>query len=163
LATLASCYVEVIIAVAFGVTDPARVERLRAATLALRHEANSRRFFLQTIVATAPKDGCHRPFPGIRRAMAAADAIALDEVSERRQDGELDPDDVLGMFLCTPDEHGAPYAATLAWILERRPARSSGTGLDPANRGRHGMRRPGEGHRLLGSGSGGAAAGVPAQ
>ena len=40
-------------AAVFGVTDPARVERLRSATLALMREGHSRRFFLQTIIATA--------------------------------------------------------------------------------------------------------------
>lgn len=48
---------EIIIAAVFGVTEPARVERLREATLALMGEVNSRRFFLQTIIATARKNG----------------------------------------------------------------------------------------------------------
>ena len=45
---------EVIIAAVFGMTEPARVKRLRTATLALMREASSRRFFLQTIIATSP-------------------------------------------------------------------------------------------------------------
>ena len=40
---------EVIMATVFGVTEPARVERLRSATLALLREGHSRRFFLQTM------------------------------------------------------------------------------------------------------------------
>ena len=130
---------EVIIAVVFGVTDPDRVERLRAATLALMREGNSRRFFIQTIIATTRKNGWDRPFPRIRAAMAAVDAIVLEEVTERRRASQLDQDDVLGMFLRATDEDGAPMpdselcdamrtlllgghettASTLAWILER--------------------------------------------
>lgn len=44
---------EIIIAAVFGMTEPARVKRLRTATLALMREASSRRFLLQTIIATS--------------------------------------------------------------------------------------------------------------
>src|SRR5581483_11294901 len=130
---------EVIIAVVFGVTNPERAKRLRAATLALTREVHSRRFFLETVIATARRNGWDRPFPRIRRAMASVDAIVLEEVTERRRAGMLDQDDVLGMFLRTPDEHGNPMpdaklcdamrtlllgghettASSLAWILEQ--------------------------------------------
>ena len=130
---------EAIMAVVFGVTDPDRVERLRAATLALMRIANSRRFLLQTIVVTARNKGWDGPFPRVRRATAAIDAIVLEEVAERRRAGDLDQDDVLGMFLRARDGDGMPMpdaklcdamrtlllgghettASTLAWILER--------------------------------------------
>jgi cytochrome P450 len=123
----------------FGMTEPTRVRRLRAATLTLMREASSRRFFLQTIIATARKNGWDGPFPRIRRAVAAVDAVVLEEVSERKRAGKLEGDDVLGMLLRTPDDHGSPLpddelcdamrtlllgghettASTLAWILER--------------------------------------------
>ncbi|HKG38094.1 MAG TPA: cytochrome P450 [Conexibacter sp.] len=130
---------EVIIAVVFGVTDPDRVERLRAATLALMRIASSRRFLLQTIVVTARNKGWDGGFRRVRRATAAIDAIVLEEVAERRRAGDLGQDDVLGMFLRARDEDGMPMpdaelcdamrtlllgghettASTLAWILER--------------------------------------------
>jgi len=129
----------VITAAVFGITEPARARRLRTATLALMREAGSRRFFLQTIIATARQDGWDRPFPRIRRAVAAIDAVVLEEVSERRRAGDLERDDILGLFLRTPGDHGSPMpdnelcdamrtlligghettASTLAWILER--------------------------------------------
>ena len=63
---------EVIIAVVFGVTDPDRVERLRTATLALMREGNSRRFFVQSLIATIRGNGWDAPFrgsePGWRRS-----------------------------------------------------------------------------------------------
>ncbi len=130
---------EVIIAVVFGVTDPGRVERLRAATLALMRIANSRRFLLQTIVVTARNKGWDGRFTRVRRATAAIDAIVLEEVAERRRAGDLGQDDVLGTLLRARDEDGVPMpdaelcdamrtlllgghettASTLAWILER--------------------------------------------
>jgi len=129
----------IIIAAVFGITEPARAGRLRAATLALMHEASSRRFFLQTILATARQDGWDRPFPRIRRLVEAVDAVVLEEVNERKRTGELERDDILGLFLRTPGDHGSPMpdnelcdamrtlligghettASTLAWILER--------------------------------------------
>lgn len=130
---------EVIMAVVFGVTDPGRVARLRAATLALMREGNSKRFFLQTIIASTRENGWDRPFPRIRRLMAAVDAIVLEEVAERRAAGDSDQDDVLAMFLRARNEDDAPMpddelcdamrtlllgghettASTLTWILER--------------------------------------------
>jgi cytochrome P450 family 135 len=130
---------EVIIAVVFGVTDPGRVTRLRGATLALIREAYSRHFLLQTIIATSRENGWDRPFPRMRRAMAAVDAIVLEEVAQRRNAADLDRDDVLGILLRTPDDDGAPIsddelcdamrtlllaghdttASTLTWLLER--------------------------------------------
>ncbi len=130
---------EIIMAAVFGTTEPARVKRLRAATHALMREASSRRFFLQTIIATARQNGWDGPFPRIRRAVAAVDAVVLEEVNERKRTGEPERDDVLGMFLRTPDDHGSPMpdnelcdamrtlligghettATTLAWVLER--------------------------------------------
>jgi len=130
---------EVIIAVVFGVTDPGRVSRLRAATLALIREVYSRHFLLQTVIATSRENGWDRPFPRMRRAMAAVDAIVLEEVPQRRNAADLDRDDVLGILLRTPDDDGAPMsddelcdamrtlllaghdttASTLSWLLER--------------------------------------------
>ena len=130
---------EVIIAVVFGVTDPDRVQRLRAATLALIREGNSRRFFVQTMMVTARNKGWDGPFPRMRAAMAAVDAIVLEEAAERRHNDDLDQEDVLGIFLRARDDDGNPMppseicdamrtlligghettASTLAWILER--------------------------------------------
>ena len=131
---------EVIMAVVFGVTDPDRVERLRAATLALMREGNSRRFFIQTIIAhrpaaTAGTAGSRGSAARWRRSTRSCSKKSPSAVTR----GDLDQDDVLGMFLRARDEHGAPMpddeicdamrtlllgghettASTLAWILER--------------------------------------------
>jgi cytochrome P450 len=130
---------EVMMATVFGVTEPARVERLRSATHALLREGHSQRFFVETAIASSRKNGWDRPFPRIDRAGAAVDAVVLEEVAERREKGALDGDDVLGMFLRTPDPDGRlmseeeicdamrtlllgghdTTASTLTYILER--------------------------------------------
>ncbi len=130
---------EVMMATVFGVTDPARVERLRSATLGLLREGHSRRFFIQTMIATSRQNGWDRPFPRIRRAVDAVDAVVMEEVSQRRSEERLDGQDVLGMFLRTPDQKGHlmsdneicdamrtlllgghdTTASTLTWVLER--------------------------------------------
>ena len=74
---------EVIIATVFGMTDPARAQRLRAATLALLREGDSRRFLVQTMIASS-RGGWDRPFPRMRAAIAAVDAVVLDELAARR-------------------------------------------------------------------------------
>ena len=40
------------------------------------------------------------------RAIAAVDAVVMEEVDQRRSEQRLDGEDVLGMFLRTPDEQG---------------------------------------------------------
>ena len=126
-------------AVVFGVTDPDRAERLRTAILALMREGNSRHFLAQTMLVTARDKGWDGPFRRMRRRMAAVDAIVLEEAAQRHATGDLDQDDVLGMFLRATDEAGEPMpdselcdamrtlllgghettASTLAWILKR--------------------------------------------
>ena len=130
---------EVIMATVFGVTDHARVQRLRSATLALLQEGHSRRFFLQTMIATSRQNGWDKPFPRVRRAIDAVDAIVLEEIAQRRNEDKLDGEDVLGMFLRTPDSQGRlmsdeeicdamrtlllgghdTTASTLTWVFER--------------------------------------------
>jgi cytochrome P450 family 135 len=130
---------EVMMATVFGVTEPARVERLRSATQDLLREGHSRRFFVQTMIATSRRDGWDRPFPRMTRAIAAVDAVVMEEVAQRRSERRLDGQDVLGMFLRTADEEDQlmsdeeicdamrtlllgghdTTASTLTWVLER--------------------------------------------
>ena len=130
---------EVIIAVIFGVTDQERVTRLRHVILALVKEAVSRRFLLQTVIATSRTDGWNGPFRRMRRAIAAVDAVVIEEIDHRRNSADLDRDDVLGVLLRTADDNGAlmgddelcdamrtllvgghdTTASTLTWVLER--------------------------------------------
>ncbi|MGA5463165.1 cytochrome P450 [Mycobacterium sp. NPDC050041] len=134
-----SITLEVIMAAVFGITDPARLQRLRTAIEALLREGNSRRFLVQTMIASSRPNGWDGPFPRMRRAIAAVDVVVREEIDARRGSGDLDRGDVLGVLLRTPDEHGSlltdaelcdtmrtlllgghdTTATTLAWALER--------------------------------------------
>ena len=169
---------EVMMATVFGVTDPARVERLRSATLALLREGHSRRFFMQTMIATSRKNGWDRPFPRMSRAIAAVDAIVMEEVAQRRSEDRLDGEDVLGMFLRTPDEQGQPMsddelcdamrtlllgghdttASTLTWVLERISRSPEALARLESRRARRRRRIPRRGHQ----GDDATAPGLPA-
>ncbi len=89
---------EIIMAAIFGVTDPERLDRLRAAILDLTREIGSRRFLIQMAVSNARNDSFKRPFPRIERLKRAVDEIVLEEVSRRRRSGELGDRDVLASF-----------------------------------------------------------------
>jgi len=130
---------DVILVVVFGVGDPGRLERLRAATLTLVNEAASTRFLVQTALATSQKAGWERPVPRIERAVAAVDAIIVEEIRSRQDTAERETGDVLSLFLAARDAHGNAMseseicdamrtlligghettASTLAWTLER--------------------------------------------
>ncbi len=97
---------EVIMAAVFGVTEPERLDRLRDAVLDLIDEIGSRRFLLETAIATARRDGFSRPFPRMEQRKAAVDAIVLEEIAERRAGGSNDHDDVLGRLLAIRSEEG---------------------------------------------------------
>jgi cytochrome P450 len=139
LPAMQSITLEVIMAAVFGVTDPTRLKRLRAAIVALLREGNSRRFLVQTMIASSRPNGWDGPFPQIRRAVAGVDAVVREEIDARRNTGDLDRDDVLGVLLRAPDEQGSVMtdaelcdamrtlllgghdttATTLAWVFER--------------------------------------------
>lgn len=97
---------EIIMAAVFGVTQPERLQRLREAVLELVREVGSRRFLLETAIATARPDGFSRPFPRIDARKAAIDAIVLEEIAERRDGTGAGHDDVLGRLLAVRDERG---------------------------------------------------------
>ena len=129
---------EIIMAAIFGVTEQARLDRLRDAVMALTDEIGSRRFLLQTAIATARNGGFSRPFPRIEARKAAVDAIVLEEIAERRAGLHDDHRDVLASLLAVRDEGGQGLgdaeicdqmrlmllgghdttASTISWILD---------------------------------------------
>lgn len=90
------------------------------------------------MIASSRPNGWDGPFPRMRRAIAAVDVVVREEIDARRRTGD-ERDDVLGVLLRTPDEHGSlltdaelcdtmrtlllgghdTTATTLAWALER--------------------------------------------
>ena len=97
---------EVIMAAVFGVTEPQRLGRLRSAVLELIREVGSRRFLLETAIASARTNGFSRRFPRIEARKATIDTIVREEIAERRTAVGVEQDDVLGKLLAVRDEHG---------------------------------------------------------
>jgi cytochrome P450 len=94
---------EVICRAVFGVTEPGRVERLRAALLAVVDSAGSFAFpdFMQRDL------GPWSPWGRLRRRLRAADALLYEEIRRRRSAADLDErDDVLSLLLRARDDDG---------------------------------------------------------
>ena len=98
---------EVICRAVFGVTEPERVERLRAA-LAPIMDAGSLTFFAPAWLRERDLGGLS-PWGRMRRRLDRADALLYEEIERRR--GQLDLEertDVLSLLLRARDEDGRP-------------------------------------------------------
>jgi cytochrome P450 family 135 len=98
---------EVICRAVFGVTEPERVERLRAALLAVIDTGAI--FFAPSFVRMDL--GPLSPWGRFRRRLAAADALIYEEIERRRKAPDLDErTDVLSLLLRARDEEGRPMS-----------------------------------------------------
>jgi cytochrome P450 family 135 len=98
---------EVICRAVFGVTEPERVERLRAALLAVIDTGAI--FFAPSFVRMDL--GPLSPWGRFRRRLAAADALIYEEIERRRRAADLDErTDVLSLLLRARDEEGRPMS-----------------------------------------------------
>ncbi|MDQ3729370.1 MAG: cytochrome P450 [Actinomycetota bacterium] len=96
---------EVICRAVFGVTEPARIERLRAALLAV---VDTGTMFMLPDRMRADL-GRFSPGGMIKRRLAAADALLYEEIARRRGKCDLeDRTDVLSLLLRARDEEGRP-------------------------------------------------------
>ena len=98
---------EVICRVVFGVTEPARIERLRRALVSL--------IDMQAILLLPEvlrRDlGPRSPWGQFRRRLAAADALIYEEIGRRRAEADLEErTDVLSLLLRARDEEGEPMS-----------------------------------------------------
>jgi cytochrome P450 len=99
---------EVICRAVFGVTDPTRVARLRAALLAVVDMINSNPLYMITPLMRADL-GRFSPGRRFRRRLAEADRLLLEEIGRRRSEPDLDErTDVLSLLLRARDEDGQP-------------------------------------------------------
>jgi cytochrome P450 len=96
---------EVIVRVVFGVTEPARIERLRGALVALLD---------MTTIAVLPQALRRElrgwsPWGRFQKRLRAADLLLYEEIARRRADPRLDErTDVLSLLLRARDEDGEP-------------------------------------------------------
>src|SRR3954471_11273434 len=100
---------EVICRAVFGVTEPARVERMRVAFAAV---IDSSPLFL--LSATLRRDlGPWSPGGRFKRRLAAADALIYEEIGRRRKDPDLEGrTDVLSLLLLARDDDGSQMTDT---------------------------------------------------
>jgi cytochrome P450 family 135 len=98
---------EVIARAVFGVTEPARIERLRRALLAVVDI--SAMLFLPGVLR---RDlGPWSPWGRAQRRLQAADALLLEEIERRRCEPSLEQrSDVLSLLLRARDEDGEPLS-----------------------------------------------------
>ena len=91
----------------FGVTEPARVERLRRALLALLDLGSS--VFLPGVLQ---RDlGPWSPGGRLKRRLGVADGLLYEEIELRRREPDLDErTDVLSLLLLARDEDGEPMS-----------------------------------------------------
>jgi cytochrome P450 family 135 len=98
---------EVICRAVFGVTEPERVERLRAALLSVIDTGAI--FFAPSFVRV--NLGRLSPWGRFMRRLAAADALIYEEIERRRRASDLDErSDVLSLLLRARDEEGKPMS-----------------------------------------------------
>ncbi len=96
---------EVICRAVFGVTEPERVERLRAALVAV---IDMRLRVLPARVPASRLRAASARGASCRRRLAAADALLYEEIARRRDEPDLDErTDVLSLLLRARDEDGA--------------------------------------------------------
>lgn len=130
----------IIMETVLGVTYRERLTRLREAVLQFIGVVGGPGFFAFSMVAVARGghwEGRHRR---LRAAMAKVDAIVVEEMMQRRDDGDFNRPDILAILLNLQREHGdeamsdqmilemirtlliggyETTASTLAWIIER--------------------------------------------
>jgi cytochrome P450 family 135 len=100
---------EVICRAVFGVTEPERVERLRAA-LAPIMDAGSLTFFAPSWIRDRDL-GPLSPWGRMRRRLERADALLYEEIERRRRVTDLEErTDVLSLLLRARDEDGRPMS-----------------------------------------------------
>jgi cytochrome P450 family 135 len=98
---------DVICRAVFGVTEPARVERLRAALLAVIDMGQL--FFVPKFLRVDL--GRWSPWGRFQRRLAAADALIYEAIERRRGEPDLDErTDVLSLLLRARDEGGEPMS-----------------------------------------------------
>jgi cytochrome P450 len=99
---------EVICRAVFGVTEPARVDRLRAALLRV---VDLGAFMLVPERLRQARLGRLGPGAFFERRIAAADALLYEEIARRRAEPDLDQrTDVLSLLLRARDEDGEPMS-----------------------------------------------------
>jgi len=95
---------EVILRAVFGISDAARLERMRGLLAQMLADLASPR--LQLRVLLSRRFGRHDPMEDVRRQGKAADDLIQSEIAERRRKSEVERDDILSMLMAARFEDG---------------------------------------------------------
>jgi cytochrome P450 len=95
---------EVILRAVFGISDAARLERMRGLLAQMLADLASPR--LQLRVLLSRRFGRHDPMEDVRRQGKAADDLIQSEIAERRRKPEVERDDILSMLMAARFEDG---------------------------------------------------------
>ena len=109
---IAPVALDIVMEVVFGITEPRRLDRVRAHILAYLTVLRTKRFFAQTIWATARGGKWDGNYDYLMRARRRIEDDIIEEIEERRRNGAADRPDVLGLFLQARDEDGNPMTDT---------------------------------------------------
>ncbi len=96
---------EVILRAVFGITDSARLERMRGLLAEMLGDLASPR--LQLRVLLARRFGRADPMEDVRRQGKATDDLIHSEIAERREQPDVERDDILSMLMAARFEDGA--------------------------------------------------------
>ncbi len=100
---------EVILRAVFGVSDPARLERLRTALAGLLDTTASPRLAMRVLLAR--RFGRADPLADLAETNAAINATLATEIAERRNDPQLEQrEDILSLLVAARFEDGEPMA-----------------------------------------------------
>jgi len=95
---------EVILRAVFGISDAARLERMRGLLAQMLADLASPR--LQLRVLLSRRFVLHDPMEDVRRQGTAADYLIQSEIAERRRKPEVERDDILSMLMAARFEDG---------------------------------------------------------
>ena len=95
---------EVILRAVFGITDSSRLERMRGLLAQMLADLASPR--LQLRVLLSRRFGRRDPMEDVRRQGKAADDLIQSEITERRENPEVERDDILSMLMAARFDDG---------------------------------------------------------
>lgn len=105
---MAPVALDIVMSAVFGVTDEERLHRIREASIAFLGAAFTKRFMLDTVVATIRGGRWTGNYDYLFRKRLAVEDIIREEIAERRRNDDLERTDVLGLLLASRDEDGNP-------------------------------------------------------
>lgn len=107
---MAPVALDIVMSAVFGVSDPDRLARCRAASIRFITAAGTPRFLFDTAVAMSRGGKWKGTYRYVLDRRAAVEAIVQEEMTERRTKGDLERTDVLGLFMAARYDDDQPMS-----------------------------------------------------